>query len=463
MLYRFVSITILVLMFLFSFSQETKIFGTIPGGDGFEVRLMSYADQLTYQKRISDRTIINEGGGFELIIKTKETIPVFLEVENYSIMMYVESGEIYQLICDSIFPGKDYLPFYNQQQLWVNNISEPEPELNSLISYFDYLYEDFVVNNFERIHRGHNGSVINGFVYKTDSLYSNFRHEFLQNYTQYKIASLKLSVATFKKEEIFKNYLEDQRIFYNNPEYMNFFHQFFDNYISGYNNQFVSREDLYATINQQYSYPAMLDSLGKDTLLRNEKVRELVLIKTLKELFYNPEYSQANINNMLEQVKDNSKFEKHRDIAANTMFQLTRFEQGFPAPAFKLPTLDGDSVSLEDYRGKPVYLSFMTTWSYACLGEFELLNPLYEEYGNSIHFVTISLDKDVEIVNRFCNDKEYYWDFLYNGSHYDLILDYDIKTFPMFILIDRHGKMFEYSAYKPSELIKDSFKKVLKR
>ncbi len=272
-----------------------------------------------------------------------------------------------------------------------------------------------------------------------------------------------MSAATFKKEEIFKTYLGGQQVFYNNPEYMNFFHQFFDKYISGYNNHFVSREDLYSTINIQYSYPAMLDSLGKDTLLRNEKVRELVLIKTLKELFYNPEYSKANIYDMLEQLKENSKFKEHRDIAANTMFQLTRFEQGFPAPKFKLPTLDGDSISLEDYKGKPVYLSFMTTWSYACLGEFELLNPLFEEYGNSIHFVTISLDKDMEVVSRFRDDKEYYWDFLYNGSQYDLILDYDIKTFPMFLLIDKHGKMFEYSAYKPSELIKDSFKRVLKK
>ncbi len=384
-------------------------------------------------------------------------------MENYSILLYVESGETYQLICDSIFPGKDYLPFYNQQQLRVNNISEPEPALNSLISYFDYLYEDFIANNFETIYRSHKASIIDGFVYQVDSLFSSYRHEFLQNYIQYKVASLKLSVATFKKEEIFNIYLNDQQVFYNNPEYMNFFHQFFNNYISGYNNHFISREDLYATINKQFSYPAMLDSLGKDTLLRNEKLRELVLIKTLKELFYNPEYSKANINNMLEQLKEKSKFEKHRDIAANTMFQLTRFEQGFPAPDFKLPTLDGDSISLDYYKGKPVYLSFMTTWSYACLGEFELLNALFEEYGNSIHFVTISLDKNQEIVNRFCEDKGYYWDFLYNGSNYDLILDYDIKTFPMFVLIDRHGKMFEYAAFKPSELIKDSFKRVLKK
>ena len=183
MQYRFVSFTILILLSLFSFSQETKIFGIIPGGNGFEVRLMSYSDQLTYQKRISDRTIINNVGSFELIIKTKETIPVFLEVENYSILLFVESGETYQLICDSIFPGKDYLPFYNQQQLRVNNISEPEPALNSLISYFDYLYEDFIANNFETIYRSHKASIIDGLKKAADSIeYSLVKYDPIRSF-----------------------------------------------------------------------------------------------------------------------------------------------------------------------------------------------------------------------------------------------------------------------------------------
>jgi thiol-disulfide isomerase/thioredoxin len=244
---------------------------------------------------------------------------------------------------------------------------------------------------------------------------------------------------------------------------MNFFHQFFDHYISGTNNRFVKRDDLYATINSQYSYPAMLDSLGKDSLLRNEVIRELVLVKTLMELFNNPDFSKANIIDMLKQVSEKSKFERHRGMAASAIHQLTRFEQGFPAPYFNLPALDGDSLSLPEFEGKPLYLSFMTTWSYACLGEFELLNKLYAEYGNSIHFVTISLDKDSEVVSRFKDDKQYDWEFLYNGSNYDLILDFDIKTFPMFVLIDRNGKMFQYAAYKPSELIKENFKQVLKK
>jgi peroxiredoxin len=447
----------------YSHSQQTKIFGNIPGGDLHEVRIISYTDQVTYLREILDRTVINEGGSFELTISIHNTISVSLEIENYAVNLFIDPGETYQLICDSIFPGKDYLPFYNQQPLRVRNISEPEPAINSLISYFDYLYDDFVLNNFEKIYRSHKKSIIDKFEFKTDSLFSGFRNEFLQVYIDYKIASLKYSVSTFTKDEVFSTYIAGRTVYYDNPEYMNFFHQYFDHYIAGYNNRFVSRDDLITTINEQYSYTAMLDSLGKDSLLRNEVIRELVLVKTLQEVFHKQDFSKANIVDMLKQMKEKTKFEQHRLIAENTIHQLSRFEQGIPAPDFRLPNLDEDTISLTDYAGKPVYLSFMTTWSYACLGEFALLNDLYKQYENQIHFVTISLDKNPEVVKRFISEKEYYWDFLYNGSAYDLILDYDVKTFPSFILIDRKGKIFDYAAFKPSEIIENSFKKVLRK
>jgi peroxiredoxin len=38
------------------------------------------------------------------------------------------------------------------------------------------------------------------------------------------------------------------------------------------------------------------------------------------------------------------------------------YESPGPAPAFALPALDGRTVRLEDYRGKPLLLFFWATW-----------------------------------------------------------------------------------------------------
>jgi len=198
-------------------------------------------------------------------------------------------------------------------------------------------------------------------------------------------------------------------------------------------------------------------------LLRNEVIREMVMLKGLKELYYNKDYSGRNILEILEQIKTTSKFTEHRKIANNIIKSLTRLQKGTKAPDFKLPDIDTGFIELSQYKNKPVYLSFFTTWSYGCLAEMKLLDDLYEKYKGQIEFVSISLDKDINIVRNYVKDKGYEWTFLYNGNGYDLMKDYDIKTFPYFVLINGESEIFHYPAYKPSEIIESSFRALLKR
>ena len=119
-------------------------------------------------------------------------------------------------------------------------------------------------------------------------------------------------------------------------------------------------------------------------------------------------------------------------------------------------------VELSEFFGKPVYLSFITTWSYACLAEMKLMADLYNNHKNRIEFISVSLDNNPDIVKKLVQDKGYEWLFLYNGSGYDLIKDYDIKTFPLFILINKEGEILQYPAYKPSENIETYFRALTK-
>jgi peroxiredoxin len=65
-----------------------------------------------------------------------------------------------------------------------------------------------------------------------------------------------------------------------------------------------------------------------------------------------------------------------------------------PAPAFETKTLDGDDVSLADYRGKVVLLNVWATWCDPCVRELPELARMHEQLEDK-GFTVIGLNTDV--------------------------------------------------------------------
>lgn len=441
-------------------AEITKISGVIPGGENYEIRLHTVEDYISYKSRILDRMKVDSSGRFELSAELNQIVFAWLEIEFYKTDLYLVNGAEYILEFDTININNEFRPFYNKEFMSIARFLEPEPKLNLQIGEYDKLYGEFVTTTYGGTRMVRNVLPIKLFQHTTDSLFSDVDNDFFRVYKNYKTAALQMAIHPKKKGQLFLEYLQGKPILYFHPEYMNFFNTLFSDHLSD-NNQFVARADLNSTINYQKSYPALMDSLGKDTLLRNEKIRELVMLRTLNDLYRNNYYSKRAILDILNQIQINSKFSDHRLIAKNIISERTKLEIGFDAPKFSLPNLMGDTLNLNDFFGKPIYLGFFTTSSFACLAEFELFDSLYQTYGEKINFLTISLDSNPEIVIQFKNDKAYDWTFLYNGTSFNLLHDYEIKTYPVFVLIDKTGEIVEYPAYKPSEVIEESFKKLL--
>jgi peroxiredoxin len=68
-------------------------------------------------------------------------------------------------------------------------------------------------------------------------------------------------------------------------------------------------------------------------------------------------------------------------------------EEGRPAPDFTLPGLDGESVSLSDYRGKVVLLNIWATWCLPCVAEMPSMEKLYNQLkGDPFEILAVSID-----------------------------------------------------------------------
>jgi peroxiredoxin len=66
---------------------------------------------------------------------------------------------------------------------------------------------------------------------------------------------------------------------------------------------------------------------------------------------------------------------------------------GQPAPDFTLPGLDGNPVSLSDYRGKVVLVNIWATWCAPCIAEMPSMQKLYRKLqGDNFEILAVSID-----------------------------------------------------------------------
>lgn len=74
-------------------------------------------------------------------------------------------------------------------------------------------------------------------------------------------------------------------------------------------------------------------------------------------------------------------------LAASFAYQASldrRAALGRPAPPFELTTLDGGKVTLDELRGRVVFLNFWASWCGPCRDEAPDLQRFHETYGDQV-------------------------------------------------------------------------------
>jgi peroxiredoxin len=73
-------------------------------------------------------------------------------------------------------------------------------------------------------------------------------------------------------------------------------------------------------------------------------------------------------------------------------FGVQRFQEKKEAPCFSLKSLDGKQVSLSDFKGKPVLITFWATWCDSCKEEIPLLEKLCVAKRDQLAILLIAID-----------------------------------------------------------------------
>lgn len=123
-----------------------------------------------------------------------------------------------------------------------------------------------------------------------------------------------------------------------------------------------------------------------------------------------------------------------------------------PAVDFQLQDQYGNTHTLEDYKGKTIFLNFWATWCPPCRAEMPDIQKLYETYDREGEEALIVLgvaapqmgqEKTEEEIQAFLEENGYTYPVLMDTTG-ELFYSYGIQAFPTTFMIDRDGNIFGY-------------------
>ena len=141
----------------------------------------------------------------------------------------------------------------------------------------------------------------------------------------------------------------------------------------------------------------------------------------------------------------------------------TAVTQNGAAPDFTLQSLDGKTVRLSDFRGKPVVLNFWATWCGPCKIEMPWFVDFQKQYKQAgVQFLGVAMDDaSTKDIAEFAESMKVNYPILIGketvGDAYG-----GVQFLPETFYIDRNGKVIDKAfGLKGRGEIEDDIKKIL--
>jgi len=116
-------------------------------------------------------------------------------------------------------------------------------------------------------------------------------------------------------------------------------------------------------------------------------------------------------------------------------------EIGNLAPDFQLNNLDGQPVSLSDFRGKPVLVNFWTSWCPPCRSEMPFIHDTFTDkkwVDEGLVVLAIDIGESLSTVRDFVKYYGLTFPVLLDVTR-DVFLEYYVRGIPTTFFIDREG------------------------
>ena len=438
-----VILTVLIVLSLLNFScqkvsENVTVSGTVKGLEKLDAKVPSHV--YLYHGFIHESIPIQKDGSFQKEIPLSE--PVYCSITIGKIQQQVillKPGENLEVFVDFNKPLEEALSCGGTLGEYANKLIEIEKPLKKKYLYQAYTEDEYIAE-IEAL-KANVLAMVDTLISDTDLRrqqiirvendirikYQNYHKEILSIYKDRVLSDkLKSKIKDLKMDDIEAfNYSMDFR-------------------------RYVLR-DIYDTLYYKY-YKHNGECYGKAGIsaiskLKNDLIKDHVIVSSRLSMLRSDVRHEA-----YEFLISNATDPRAKQIVEETYLQIA---PGKKLESFTYKSYDGKMVSLDDFKGKYLYIDIWASWCAPCIRQMPYLDTIEQKYhGKNIEFVSISVD-DLRNTDKW---REKIENLNLNGiqlisdqrTNSPFLEQFGVKSIPHFLLIGPDGHLVDGYAPRPS-------------
>lgn len=194
---------------------------------------------------------------------------------------------------------------------------------------------------------------------------------------------------------------------------------------------------------QQYESEKQAESdalIEKVTALIKDNLDNELAFKNLS--MYHAQISIDDLDYILVNAGPNIKKTYNYQMLKSMFESKQDLQFGKKAPNFSIKTLDGNTIELNNYRGKVVVLDFWASWCTPCIAALPGMKDLYAKYKDKgLEIIAISIDTKASAWEKASDENQLPFINASNlqGNNCPVAKKYGVTAIPHVYLIDQNG------------------------
>ena len=461
MMHNFLITTLLLLISVQLDAQNTILYGKAADYQAKEITFYTIPDPVLHQKLELSTTKIDNDGSFALSLAISRTTEIYTDLEKYRGTMVVEPGKSYQVELPPYSPrssAEAHSIYFKPTPYWLGLPGTGNSDINFEVRSFLTDYDLETIKNTSQIYQQKSKEVVREIIERLEKKFANIQNPYFRTLEKYSFAELEYAVYQPNTEFVIKKYFAAQPIQPEHPAYQRAFETIFTDFLRTQSQEKKNNKIINFTNSGNY---AELVAFFEDKGFRKE-IAELVVLNGLYEGYYTGSFSKTGILKAIETAHYAASSTFLQTIAQQIKSKLTQLAVGEQAPAIKLLNQNKETVTLDQFKGKFVYLSFFNSSSSDCVAELDSIVSLEKKLRQVLSVVSVAVDENFNDASKLWKTKGYSWELLNGAKQKQLILNYNASITPVFYLIAPNGTLQLSQAPSPSHGFEPLFLKILR-